>query len=51
MAALAALAGAGAVLGGLGASLRWDLPAGPAIVLAASLIFLLASLVPKSLRA
>jgi zinc transport system permease protein len=41
MAALAALAGALAVIGGLEASLRWDLPAGPAIVLVASALFLL----------
>lgn len=46
MAALAALAGAMAVIGGLGASLRWDLPAGPAIVLAASALFLLGTLWP-----
>jgi zinc transport system permease protein len=41
MAALAALAGALAVIGGVGASVRWDLPAGPAIVLTASLLFAL----------
>jgi zinc transport system permease protein len=41
MAALAALAGVLAVAGGLGASYRWDLPSGPAIVLAAFVLFLL----------
>jgi zinc transport system permease protein len=41
MAALAALAGALAVLGGLGASLVWDTPAGPSIVVAATGLFLL----------
>jgi zinc transport system permease protein len=47
MAALAALAGALAVIGGLEeASLRWDLPAGPAIVLAAAALFLLSTLWP-----
>ena len=48
MALLAAGLGMAAVLGGLGASLAWDLPAGPAIVLAASLIFAVTSLVPRS---
>ena len=47
MAALAALAGAGAVLGGIGGSLRWDLPTGPSIVLAASLIFAGTALWPR----
>ena len=46
MAALAALAGGGAIVGGLGGSLRWDLPAGPSIVLAASLIFAVTALWP-----
>ena len=41
MAALAALAGVLSVAGGLGASYRWDLPSGPAIVLAAFVLFLL----------
>ena len=41
MAALAALAGGLAVAGGLAASLRWDLPSGPAIVAAAVALFAL----------
>jgi zinc transport system permease protein len=47
MAALAALAGALAVVGGVGASLRWDLPTGPAIVLTASLLFALSLACPR----
>jgi zinc transport system permease protein len=43
MAALATLIGAGAALGGLRMSLLWDLPAGPAIITAAALIFALAA--------
>ncbi|HEC17356.1 MAG TPA: zinc ABC transporter permease subunit ZnuB [Sedimenticola sp.] len=39
MALLAALAGCLAVGGGLFASLQWDLPAGPAVVVAAALLF------------
>jgi zinc transport system permease protein len=50
MAALAALAGALAVLGGLGASLAWDTPAGPSIVVAATALFVL-SLAGATLRA
>jgi zinc transport system permease protein len=41
MAALAALAGALAVALGLGASLTWDTPAGPSIVVAAAALFFL----------
>ncbi len=41
MAALAAAAGAVAVLGGLAASLAWDTPAGPSIVAAAAALFAL----------
>ena len=44
MAALALLIGAGAVLGGLGASFRLDTPTGPSIVCAAALGFALTSL-------
>ena len=51
MAALGALAGALAVMGGVGASFRWDLPTGPAIVLAASALFLIATLWPHRLAA
>jgi zinc transport system permease protein len=49
MAALAVLAGALAVLGGLGASLVWDTPAGPSIVVAATALFVL-SLAGTALR-
>ena len=44
MAALASMAGVLSVLGGLAASYRWDLPAGPAIVLAAAVLVVLTSL-------
>lgn len=47
MAALAAVAGALAVAGGVSGSLRWDLPTGPAIVLSASLLFLLSTVWPR----
>ena len=47
MALLAALAGALAVLGGVAGSLRWDLPAGPAVVLAAALLFALSLAWPR----
>jgi zinc transport system permease protein len=47
MAALGALLGALAVAAGLAASLRWDLPAGPAIVLAAGAFFALSLAVPR----
>lgn len=47
MAALAALAGVIAVLGGVAASLAWDLPTGPAIVLSAALLFALSAMVPR----
>ena len=49
MAALAVLAGALAVLGGLGASLAWDVPAGASIVVAATALFVL-SLAGTGLR-
>ncbi|HXZ00909.1 MAG TPA: zinc ABC transporter permease subunit ZnuB [Stellaceae bacterium] len=51
MAALAALAGSVAVLLGVGASLRWDLPAGPAVVLAAAALFALSLAWPRRLAA
>lgn len=41
MAVLASLAGMLAVCAGLGSSLQWDLPLGPAIVVAAAALFLL----------
>ena len=50
MAGLAVLAGTLAVLGGLGASLMWDTPAGPSIVVAATVLFVL-SLAGTALRA
>jgi zinc transport system permease protein len=50
MAGLAVLSGALAVLGGIGASLFWDTPAGPSIVVAATVLFLL-SLLGGALRA
>ena len=49
MAALAALAGAIAVVAGLFASLQWDTPSGPSIVVAALVLFLL-SLLPLHAR-
>jgi len=47
MALLAALVGILAVGGGIGSSLAWDTPAGPSVVLAATLLFILAQLRPK----
>jgi zinc transport system permease protein len=41
MALMAAVAGCIAVIGGLAASLAWDVPAGPAIVLVAVMLFLI----------
>jgi zinc transport system permease protein len=41
MAGLAVLAGALSVLGGIGGSLLWDTPAGPSIVVAATVLFML----------
>ncbi|MHA1159038.1 MAG: metal ABC transporter permease [Alphaproteobacteria bacterium] len=41
MAVLAALIGAGSVVGGLFGSLHWDTPSGPSIVVAATVLFLL----------
>ncbi len=46
MAVLASLIGCLAVLGGLGASLHWDSPAGASIVAVASTLFLLSLLLP-----
>lgn len=55
MAALAALAGCIAAVGGLAASLGWDTPAGPSIVTVASLLFFASLLVrgrrPRAARA
>jgi zinc transport system permease protein len=47
MALLAALAGAAAVSLGLLASLRWDTPTGPSIVVAASALFALSAIAPR----
>lgn len=46
MAVFAAIIGAVSVLGGIGASVAWDLPAGAAIVCIAAVIFLLALALP-----
>ena len=46
MAVMASLIGCLAVLGGLGASLHWDSPAGASIVAVASVLFLLSLLLP-----
>jgi zinc transport system permease protein len=50
MAALAALAGALAVLGGIAGSVQWDTPAGPSIVLASAILFMLAMVAGPALR-
>jgi len=50
MAGLAALSGALAVLGGIAGSLQWDTPAGPSIVLAAAILFVLAMMAGPVLR-
>nr|VFJ93837.1 MAG: zinc transport system permease protein [Candidatus Kentron sp. LFY]VFJ97039.1 MAG: zinc transport system permease protein [Candidatus Kentron sp. LFY]VFK19865.1 MAG: zinc transport system permease protein [Candidatus Kentron sp. LFY] len=47
MAITAALFGSASVIGGFTASLRWDLPTGPAIVVMATLLFALVSAVPS----
>ena len=47
MAVAAGLSGSLAVVGGLWSSLRWDTPAGPSIVLCATLLFLLSTLLPQ----
>jgi zinc transport system permease protein len=46
MAVLASVLGILAVIAGLLASLNWDLPGGPSVVVAAAALFLLGSLVP-----
>lgn len=51
MAILASLIGAASVAGGLGASLAWDSPAGPSIVVAALALFVAASLAALCYRA
>ena len=51
MALGAVLVGAAAVAGGLIASLRWDTPAGPSIVLVAAALFAISAAVPRRLAA
>jgi zinc transport system permease protein len=51
MGILAALAGALAVSLGIAASLRWDTPTGPSIVVAASALYAATNLVPIGRRA
>lgn len=51
MAALAAIAGCVAVVLGLGGALAWDLPAGPAIVVAAAALFAVSMVTPARRRA
>ena len=46
MAVLASILGMVAVLGGLLASLNWDLPGGPSVVVAAAALFLASAVVP-----
>ncbi len=46
MAGLASVFGMAAVLGGLFASLTWDLPGGPSVVVAAAALFLASAVVP-----
>ena len=50
MALLASLIGCLAVSGGLFGSFHWDTPAGPSIVVAACLLFVISFLLPKSLH-
>jgi zinc transport system permease protein len=50
MACLAALIGALAVIMGIGGSLQWDTPAGPTIVLATAILFVLAMALGPALR-
>ncbi len=47
MAVVAAAAGAVAVAAGLAASLTWDTPAGPSMVVASALLFLLSLFVSR----
>ena len=50
MAGLGCIAGCLAVTGGLGGALIWDLPSGPAIVVAAAILFLIALIFPLGRR-
>jgi zinc transport system permease protein len=51
MAVLASIVGAVAVAGGLAASLAFDTPAGPSIVVAAAVLFALSAVMPQRARA
>ena len=51
MAVLAGLIGAASVVGGLFGSLEWDTPAGPSIVVAALLLFVLSQVPVPSILA
>ncbi len=51
MAILAAVIGTVSVIGGLSGSLQWDTPAGPSVVLAAVVLFLLVMVIPGRRRA
>jgi zinc transport system permease protein len=48
MALIAALIGGIAVIGGLAGSWQWDTPAGPSVVVAATLLFVVSQLLPAS---
>ena len=50
MAAIAAAVGVAAVLAGLEASVLWDAPAGPAVVMAATAVFVASLAAPERLR-
>ncbi len=50
MAALAGVLGCAAIGAGLSASLRWDTPAGPSVVVAATALFALGQLIPGRIR-
>jgi zinc transport system permease protein len=47
MAILASVIGCLAVMGGLSGSYRWDTPAGPSIVIAACVLFILCFVLPR----
>jgi zinc transport system permease protein len=49
MAVIAAIAGVGSVVGGLYASLRFDTPSGPSIVVAALILFIVSAVLPVQL--
>jgi zinc transport system permease protein len=47
MAVMASMIGAGAVMAGLWGSLTWDTPAGPSIIVAATVVFALTAAVTR----